>query len=209
MMFPSFALRQECNVTTKPYYGGSRLPPKSTFLSDPVPIDHHFDANSLNQRKETLHLWMYVSDNSSVSYIPKRTMILSDHVDLFLLIKRKRPDLKTYLEKMWKVQRSKTFMWQMVSDVIQEFDSIIFTHHVDPVFCSVCCTPNKPKPYLVEIVALYNWTRFACPGHPNLRSKNGKCQCKTPHVSDKQKKIYGRYIRTSKRWWDTRQYFCE
>ena len=200
-MFPLSALHKECNVTTKPYHGGSRLPPKSTFLAHPVPIHHHFDTNPFNQRKETLHLWMYVLDNSSVSYIPKRTMILSDHVDLFLLIKRKLPYLK-----------SKTFLWQMASDVLQEFDSIIFTHHIDPFFCSVCCTANKPQPYLVEIVALHNWTRFACPGHPNLRDKGGECRCKTPHVSAQQKKIYGRYktyIRTSKNWWDTRQYFCE
>lgn len=132
---------------------------------------------------ERLNLWMFVGRSVNffdkrvnnftrwLRYIPGKTIIFDDLIHALHFIGN--TSFKQPLGVL-----GKAAAMRLLSSALQNYDSIVFRQHLDfDLSCAHqrCCTTGSEL--VQEIVALRGWNISACPGHPRLRHKTGKCEC--------------------------------
>ena len=217
-----------CGEEALPEHGGPRGTARLVYIRDAVRVTHRFMDNAA----EGLALWMLLDDEptrdflqagalgmgarSDLWYIPRRTLVLSDTVDLATYLQVGTSDLAFKKPHLILAARRN----------LTGVDTIVFRWHLDPWYCgrgagARCClsptyAPRQfPVVYLTEIIGLHGWRRFECPGHPALRfgSRREQCLCKQQHVSKEEQRWYDQKHPTSQgsrngSWWEGHDKLC-
>ena len=162
--------------------GGPHKPPSTLVIYNYVPVRHTIYSRSDHLYRA--NLWMYFvprgkTTKHSLWYKPRRTIIFGDALDLARHISQPyEPTSSTHVSKLE--------LMRAASAALVDFDSLIFTHHLDKAqACGVrCCAQNHSKAlrryadyrprraqtrYLVELVALRGFRPYQCPAHEALR----------------------------------------
>lgn len=218
------------------YGGGSaRLLPKLVHIPHFMRVRHEFmwrsgDAFATEDDVFWMNLDNRVRDHNVADfkwYRPLRSLVLADSFDLFLVM---QPLMgwsnRNYTFGDNAVRKSELI--RAAQYALPHVDTIIFTHHLDSAACNrhflrhdankslktlQCCSRSLPGVYRVEAVGLHNWTRFKCPGHPQLRAgahTPQPCTCNMSSIPEPMRMAYDQAHGSnhSHEWWKARDKIC-
>ena len=162
----------------RPDAGGPRRKPVMLQVQAPMPVYHAVTPTAYLYKDA---LWMGLDPSARASpttlwYVPGRTMLLSDHIDLALAL-----GLPPRLGSWPGIVR----LMKLAVANLTNVDTLMFTHHFDGN--GATCHDRHPHGcchLVAEIVALHDWRPMTCPGHPRLREgvRPRPCSCTVPQA---------------------------